>query len=254
METNLLLLVLAVPLGLALGSFCGCVGFRIANGWSLFSPSFSHCPRCKKRLAWFENIPLLSFLLQRGRCRACGNKLSVLYPVAEASAMCWSVFLIFKFGLSPLYGAYLLIGMILLLISLVDLQAYFIPDELVLLGAVLAGGAAFLRIGVPVADAFVAGIAGALLMQAIRLGYRWLRRAEGMGLGDVKLMFLLGLGTGTAGLSTILIVSAVLAAIFTIARDGASVSAAAKLPFGPFLCLGAAIHILAQDNSFYLSG
>jgi len=114
-------LAAAIALGLALGSFCGSAGYRIAHEWSLFSPPGSHCPGCGRKLAWHENIPLVSFLLQRGWCRGCRARLSLLYPLAEASCACWSALLFLRHGLSPEYGVYMGVGVTLLLISLVDL-------------------------------------------------------------------------------------------------------------------------------------
>jgi len=248
MSVFIIFLTASLAFGLAVGSFCGSTAYRIAHEWSLFKPVGSHCPGCGKRLKWYENIPLASYLLQRGRCRGCAAELSILYPLAEASAGLWSVTLFLRYGLSGEYWIFMGIGMILLLISLVDLEAYFIPDELVLLGSVLAGGASLAGIGIKPVDAFAAALLGAFLLQVVRLGYQALRSREGMGFGDVKLMFLLGLCTGLTGLPYVLLLSALLAFGFTALANWRSVSSETKLPFGPYLCAGCALFMLFGET------
>ncbi len=238
----------ALFLGLAVGSFCGSASYRIAHEWSLFTPSGSQCPGCGKRLGWKENIPLLSFFLQKGQCRGCKAKLSLLYPIAESAFACWSVLLFLEYGMSVEYGVFMGIGMILLLISLVDLEAYFIPDLLVLVGSVLAGLASFAGIGVPMPEALIAAVVGTLFMQALRWGYYMLRKQEGMGFGDVKLMFLLGLCSGIAGLPYALLLASLLALVCTLATHWRQAHGQTRLPFGPYLCSGCALYMLFSQN------
>ena len=238
----------AIVFGLALGSFCGSAAYRMAHGWSLFTPSGSHCPGCGKRLGVGENIPLVSFFLQRGKCRSCDSNLSILYPIAESAAGCWSGLMFLQFGMTVPYWVFMGIGVILLLISLVDLEAYFIPDVLVVVGAVLAGGASFMGIGAPPTEAFLAAAFGALLLQGVRLGYQALRGREGMGFGDVKLMFLLGLCTGLAGLPFVLMLSALFAFVCTALARRRAVDGSTQLPFGPYLCAGCAAYMLFGDE------
>ncbi len=246
-EYNIFFLI-AILLGLALGSFCGSASYRIAHEWSLFKPSGSHCPNCKKRLSWKENIPLLSFILQRGRCRNCSAKLSLLYPIAELTFACWSILIFLQYGMSAEYFVFMGIGLILLLISLVDLEAYFIPDLLVLIGVLIALGASLMGIGMPILDALLGAIVGASLLQALRLGYQFLRKQEGMGFGDVKLMFLLGLCCGIIGLPYVLLFAALLALVFTMAVHRRNTHSQTRLPFGPYLCAGCAIYMLFGHN------
>jgi leader peptidase (prepilin peptidase)/N-methyltransferase len=236
-------LAAAALFGLALGSFCGSAGYRIAHGWSLVRPAGSQCPGCGHGLGWRENIPLLSFALQRGRCRWCRAALSPLYPLAEASCACWSVLLFLRHGPSVEYAVLLAVGVILLLVSLVDMEARFIPDVLLLAGGLAAGGASWLGAGPPPGEALLAGAAGALLFQGVRLGYRFLRGGEGLGFGDVKLMALLGMCAGLAGLPFVLTFSALLACACTLAGRGRKVGWVARLPFGPYLCAGCAVYM-----------
>ena len=243
-----ILFIAAIVFGLALGSFCGSAAYRMAHGWSLFTPSGSHCPGCGKRLGLSENIPLVSFFLQRGRCRGCGSELSMLYPIAESAAGCWSGMMFLQFGMAAPYWVFMGIGVILLLIALVDLEAYFIPDTLIIGGILLAGGASLMGIGASPMEAFLAALFGALLLQGVRLGYQALRGREGMGFGDVKLMFLLGLCTGLAGLPFVLMLSALLAFVCTTLARWREVDGSTQLPFGPYLCAGCAAYMLFGDE------
>ncbi len=255
MTEHMFLLIFAGIFGLVLGSFCGSAGYRIAHEWSLFTPSGSHCPRCKRRLGWKENIPLVSFTIQRGRCRGCAAKLSMLYPIAETAFALWSVLLFWEYGLSGQYIEYVVfmaIGMILLLISLVDLEEYFIPDLLVLVGVVLAGGASIMGIGVPMPDALIAACVGTAIMQALRLTYQKLRKQEGMGFGDVKLMFFLGLCCGVMGLAYVFVLSAILALVCTLIANWRDVHKETRLPFGPYLCAGCAVYMLFEEQILHI--
>lgn len=240
-------LFVAILFGLAVGSFSGCMSYRIAHEWSLFKPSGSHCPSCKKALRWYENIPLLSYILQRGTCRGCDAKLSIIYPIAELSYALWSGFLFWKYGLTVEYGVFMVIGLILLLISLVDLEAYFIPDLFVTVGCIIAIGASVMGIGVPIKDAAMGAIVGAGIMQGLRLAYMRVRKEEGMGYGDVKLLLLLGLCVGLLGLAYVLLIASVLAIVCTVIAQFGSLNRSTRLPFGPYLCAGCALYMLFHD-------
>lgn len=239
-----LFLVAAILFGLAVGSFSGCMSYRIAHEWQLFKPSGSHCPSCKKALRWYENIPLLSFILQRGTCRGCAAKLSIIYPIAELSYALWSAFLFWRYGLTVEYGVFMAIGLVLLLISMVDLEAYFIPDLFVTVGCVLAAGASIMGIGVGIKDAALGAAVGAGIMQALRLIYMRMRQEEGMGYGDVKLLLFLGLCVGLLGLAYVLLMASVLAIVCTLIAKWGSVDRSTRLPFGPYLCAGCALYML----------
>ncbi len=142
------------------------------------------------------------------------------------------------------------IGLILLLIALVDLEAFFIPDLLVTVGSLLAGIASFLGIGVPLGQSLMAAVIGFVIMQGIRLGYQFVRKQEGMGFGDVKLMFLLGLCSGIQGLPYVFLLSSVLALLCTLLAHRKNIHKETKLPFGPYLCAGCALYMLFGESLF----
>ncbi len=249
-----LFLLAAILFGLAVGSFSGCMSYRIAHEWSLFKPTGSHCPSCKKALRWYENIPLVSFMLQRGKCRGCDAKLSIIYPIAELSYALWSGLLFWQYGLSVEYGAFMAIGLVLLLIALVDLEALFIPDLFVTVGVIITAIASVMGIGVPIKDAALGALVGAAIMQALRLAYMRVRQEEGMGYGDVKLLFFLGLCVGLLGLAYVLLMASVLAIVCTLIAQWGAVNRSTRLPFGPYLCAGCALYMLFHDFILQIFG
>ncbi len=252
---------LASVLGLLVGSFLNVVAWRWYRS-SLPRPlalqTRSQCPQCGTVLGWVELIPLVSFLVQRGRCRSCSARISWRYPLVE-------VVLAAVFGLiTAVYGPHLqtlfllCLAAILFTIALIDLETQLIPDQLTMLGAVVAGlGVWLLGQGSVVSTSahwFAYGLSGALvgagILGAIVLG----TRGRGMGIGDIKLAAVLGLSLG--GPLTLLalftgFVSGALVGLGLLARGRASMKTA--VPFGPFLVFGWLVAVLwgAQILAWY---
>jgi leader peptidase (prepilin peptidase)/N-methyltransferase len=232
---------LAGVLGAIVGSFLNVVVYRLPRRESLVTPA-SHCPGCGVPVKPYDNIPVLSWVLLRGHCRACGVQISVRYPLVEllTGALCVGAVLAGKDTTRVALG----IGLILLVvpIALIDLETRLIPNKLTLPGALLAVGLglAFDPSGEP--SRLIAGAAaGGFLLIAV-LAY-----PGGMGMGDVKLAAVMGLFLGSAVAPALLVAllsgSAVGAVI--IARKGASAGRKTAVPFGPFLALGAIVAVFA---------
>ena len=228
--------------GLALGSFLHVLVSRYDPERFLLTPATlggrSYCPHCKRTLAWYELVPLLSFLVQRGRCRACGAKISWSYFGVELA--CGLLVALVPMGL-PLVPAILwtAVFLILLLITLIDMRLQIIPDELSAalailgIGLVLAGGAPFDWPG-----HFGAGLGAALFFAALIA----ITRGKGMGWGDVKLAFVLGLVFGWPDTLLLVMLAFVIGAAVGVALIIArSKNLKSALPFGPFLALAALI-------------
>ena len=228
-------------LGAIVGSFLNVVSYRLPRHESLISPA-SHCPKCDTPVKPYDNIPILSWLLLRGRCRSCAAPISVRYPLVEGltAALCVGAVLVHR---SP-SGIALSVTLILLVVpaALIDLEHRIIPNRLTLLGAVLA-----LVLGVVLDPAgeperLIAGVgAGGFLLLAA-LAY-----PGGMGMGDVKLAAVMGLFLGRAVVPAIFIalIVGVLAGIAIIAEKGASAGRKTAVPFGPFLAFGALVATFA---------
>lgn len=241
-------------LGLVFGSFANVVIWRLPRGESLASPG-SHCPRCGSTIAWHDNIPVLSWLLLRGRCRSCGEPISWRYPAVELlSGMSW-IAAVLAWGVT----VRALLGIVLFYLSLIlaaiDLDHRRLPNALVaLLGAVGALGLFVALLGIPacplVGDAVgVRAATGAALGVALGGGvplaaaliYERLRGRAGLGMGDVKLLAAYGLYLGPFVLMALLVGSLVGSVVGLMARRGARDAA---IPFGPFLALGAVVTAL----------
>jgi leader peptidase (prepilin peptidase) / N-methyltransferase len=178
-------------LGLLVGSFLNVVIARVPAGESIVRPG-SRCPRCSHALAWFENIPLLSWLVLGARCRACRAPISARYPAVELLTGCLFLACWWRFGLTwSLLRGLLLVGFLVPL-TFIDLEHWLLPFELTLSGlaaGILSAsplGASALR------DAALGAAAGFLLFWALEVLVRWVLRKEGLGAGDKWLVALLG--------------------------------------------------------------
>jgi leader peptidase (prepilin peptidase)/N-methyltransferase len=228
-------------LGAIVGSFLNVVSYRLPRHESLISPA-SHCPKCGTPVKPYDNIPILSWLLLRGRCRSCAAPISPRYPLVEAltAALCVGAVL----AHTSVSGVALSVALILLVVpaALIDLEHRIIPNRLTALGAVLALaiGVALDPAGEPERLIAGAGAGGLLLLAA--LAY-----PGGMGMGDVKLAGVMGLFLGRAVAPAILValLAGVLVGVVVIAEKGAQQGRKTAVPFGPFLALGALVGVFA---------
>ena len=253
------LLVLFAVYGSLLGSFANVVIWRVPRGESVVSPG-SHCPGCGSAIRWYDNIPVASWLVLRGRCRDCRVAISPRYPAVEAaSAALWlAAALMFGPGLQGLVAAVLF--WTLLILAAIDLDTMRLPN--VIVGPLAAFGFAAAAVselsglrlaplvgladsGVlssPLLSALVGSVAAAGLSLGIATLYAGVRGRSGFGMGDVKLLAALGPFLGPYTL-LVLVLGSVLGAVIGVA--GAVVAREAvggsKIPFGPFLAAGALI-------------
>lgn len=237
----LVLALCAAAGGLLAGSFLNVVAWRMPRGESLLLPG-SHCPGCEHPVRPYDNVPLLSWLLLRGRCRDCRAPISARYPLVEAlTALLAAAVVLTADGMRELLLGLVLVAL-LVPIALIDLDHRIIPTRLTALGAVaaLAIGAATDLAGVP--EQLIAGAAagGFLLLAA-------LARPGGMGMGDVKLAGVLGLflGREVAVALLVALVAGTLVGLAVMARRGAREGRRTAIPFGPFLALGGVVALLA---------
>lgn len=233
----------AALLGLAVGSFLNVCILRLPAGRSVFRPR-SACPACGRQLRWFENVPVLSFLALRGRCRTCGGRISIQYPLVElATGVIWAGSYLYFDGLGrALWGA--VFGTLLLGIAVTDAREYIIPDEFSL-GGLIAGLGLSLVPGSPSPLMSVAGAALAFaLMYAVAVVGEWAFKKPALGGGDIKMMAMVGAFLGPLNaLLTIFVGSAVGAVIF----GPIGLKTGKLVPFGVFLALGAGIVLLWGD-------
>ncbi len=210
-----------------------------AGTLSLVGPR-SHCPRCGALIRAIDNIPVLSWLILRGRCRTCGEPISVQYPLVELAAAILAVASLLRFG--PGWDAALAIvfGWTVLAAGVIDLRTTLLPDDLTLPLLWLGLVAAAAGIGpVDPVSAIVGAVAGYLILWGLYQLFRLATGKEGMGYGDFKLLAALGAWTGWQGLPVVILLSSFVGAVVglsLIAVRGQDRGAA--IPFGPFLAAG----------------
>jgi len=231
-------------MGAVVGSFLNVVAYRLPRHESLLRPR-SRCPSCGTPVRPYDNVPILSYLLLRGRCRSCSTAISSRYPLVEAltAALCVGVLLAHRSAA----GIALSLALVLLVIpaALIDLEHRIIPNRLTALGAVLALaiGSALDPAGEP--ERLIAGASAGGLLLIAALAY-----PGGMGMGDVKLAAVMGLFLGRAVAPAIMIalLAGVLVGVAVIARKGARQGRKTAVPFGPFLALGAVVAVFAGQD------
>lgn len=240
------MLTLITVLGLAIGSFLNVVIHRLPRGMSLVTPP-STCPRCLKRLRAIDNIPVLSWLLLRGRCHNCGLSISVQYPLVEAATGALFLLVALFTPLGPALIARLLLVAILVALFGIDLHHQILPNVITLPGIVI--GFLFSLVGPPGWMASLIGIAlGAGILYGIAAAYYAVRREEGLGMGDVKMLAMIGAFLGWKAVLVTLML-----ATFSGAFVGIGIIAVSRgdmklaLPFGTFLSLGAVAAMLVGD-------
>lgn len=253
--------VLFAVFGLCIGSFLNVVVYRLPRGMNLAKPA-SHCPACDHPLAWYDNIPLLSFLLLKGRCRYCGAPISPRYFIVELSnCLLWLVCALHFFdAAAPAYGALhaLLCAAALstlLAMALCDMEEMFIPDSLQVVLLVVAGLTAFTDPAVaPLEKLYGLLLGGGVFLFFYCLAFLLFGR-EGLGFGDVKLMACVGLLLGWKATVCAIVLAIAAALADLVVRRAARGSGGEALPLGgqaefafaPHLAIGAALALFCGN-------
>jgi leader peptidase (prepilin peptidase)/N-methyltransferase len=233
------LLVMAA-LGAVIGSFLNVCVYRLPRGASVVWPS-SACARCARPLSWFENIPLLSFLVLRGRCRTCGHPIAIRYPTVEAITALMFALAWWYFGPGLLLASRLVLGCALIVLFEIDREHQILPHAVTLPGILV--GFVFSLFGEPGwASSLVGILFGGGVLLAVGYGYYYWRHEEGLGMGDFKMLAMIGAFLGwRLTLFTLMMASlsgsAVGVAMIMTGRGGMK----SALPFGTFLAIGAAM-------------
>jgi leader peptidase (prepilin peptidase)/N-methyltransferase len=240
--------------GLLVGSFLNVCIYRLPRQQSIVWPA-SRCGACARPLAWFENVPLLSWLVLGGRCRTCGERISVMYPAVEAATGAIFFVALQVFGWTPLLAVRLLFACALVVLFGIDLRHRILPNGITLPGVVVGlVCSAFLPPGLPAA--LLGAALGAGVLFAIGEAYYRLRGIDGLGMGDVKMLGMIGAFLGWRQTLVTLVLASVLGSLVGVGvilsrRGGLQ----AALPFGTFLAAGALVAAVAGETmlAWYLS-
>ncbi len=253
MPENLYILLAAV-VGAAVGSFLNVVILRLPQENSSIVFPASHCPKCLSPLHWYENIPLLSYLLLRGKCGHCKVRISLQYPLVEACMAALSAALYYKFSLSIAFAGYFFFLAALLTIIFIDYYHYIIPDIIDLPGIIIGLLFSFINPLVSWQSSLIGIITGGGILWMAAVFYVLLRKKEGMGGGDIKLLAMLGAWLGWQSLPFIILFSSFSGAIigsislYLLKKDQTS-----HIPFGPFLSIAAIIYLFFAEQIMHFS-
>jgi leader peptidase (prepilin peptidase)/N-methyltransferase len=259
-------------MGASVGSFLTVCIHRIPEDLSVVSPA-SRCPRCRTPIGWYDNVPILSWLWLRGRCRHCAAPIAARYPVVELLGGLLAVAALLRLGPTPMGLVAFAFTAALLLITFIDFDHFFIPDEVSLPGIVVGLAVSLLPGGIGLADAAVGAALGGGLLWLVAWSYERMTGLEGMGLGDVKLLAMIGAFLGWQALPVVLLVASLTGSLAGVAaifgprgragmgrvRHALGMRAlvpylrrrarTTAIPFGPFLALGAVVALYAPQTT-----
>jgi leader peptidase (prepilin peptidase)/N-methyltransferase len=245
-----LLVVFCGVLGLLIGSFLNVVIHRVPAGESIVSPR-SRCPNCGTELANRDNIPVVSWLVLRGKCRTCAHPISPRYPIVEGLTGLLFAAMAARFGLEPELAAYLVLTAFLIALAAIDLDTFLLPKKLVwpafFSGVVLLGIASFVHEdGLSAREAAIGGAAAFAFLYLVRFVY-----PKGMGFGDVRLSPVLGMHLGWLLLGQVaigLFLSFLLSAVVGVGLIATGVKTRKdRVPFGPFLAAGTLLAVFVGE-------
>ncbi len=243
MTAHPLILLMAFIAGACIGSFLNVCIARIPRADSLISPG-SNCPACHHPIRFYDNIPILSYIWLRGKCRHCSQPISLRYPMVEALTGLMAAVVIIYFGLSVDALIYFILICAFIIVIYIDLDHQIIPDSISLPGIPIGFAASFFLDRLSYIDSIIGILLGGGLLFAIAWGYYLITRKEGMGGGDIKLLAMIGAFLGWQGVCFTIFVASVTGTLIGVllmllARKDLKFA----LPFGPFLSIGAIVYL-----------
>lgn len=233
-----------ILVGLIFGSFLNVVIHRLPLEKSIVKPG-SHCPVCEKPVRFYDNIPVLSYIMLLGKCRQCKTRISPRYPAVEAFTafsfwLCW-----YYYAHAPVFAAANMLFIFLLIaLALIDYDHQILPNELTLGGGAVFIVYTFFNPLVPFLDGLITAFASAFFFAALYIFYLKVRKIEGLGQGDIKMMLLLGAFLGAHRLVMAVLIASLaglLTGVFLIIFKGKDMKL--KLPFGTFLSFGSYVSL-----------
>ena len=251
-------IVFVIILGALWGSFANVCIVRLPKDKGVVRGR-SKCPKCKKQIVWYDNIPIISYLLLNGKCRKCKKPISFQYVIVELiSAVSFiSIYSIYRLSLTTLLLCILSLGFII--IFFIDLEHFIIPDvvtfPLMVLGFIKSFDPNLNSMFPNYIISIVGGIFGYVIIWAIIYFYKQVRKKEGMGLGDAKLLAVIGFWFGIQSIPFVIFFSSTIALISVVpALINKSKKMSSQIPFGPYIIAGNLLYLILQNkiNSLFL--
>ncbi len=240
--------IVSILFGGMIGSFLNVCICRLPKNESIVWPG-SHCPHCQQAIKFYDNIPLLSYFLLRGKCRHCEGPISIQYPLVEGITVLSSLLLIMTFGPSLAFLFYFAFVAALIVVTVIDLYHQIIPDVISIPGIVVGLLASLLIPEISFWNSLIGILVGGGSLFLVATLYQWLFKREGMGGGDVKLLAMIGAFLGWKAVLLTIILSSLIGSITGIlimVLKGKDFKYA--IPFGPFLSLGAVIALFYGES------
>lgn len=243
MSPNTIYALFSLVFGMVVGSFLNVCICRMPKDESVVSPP-SHCPHCSYQIRWYDNIPVISYLLLRGKCRGCGARISLQYPLVELLNGILTLLLFLRFGPTLSFAALFVFCSALVVITFIDIEHQIIPDEISLSGIVIGFVLSFFLPGHGWLNSILGILLGGGSLLFVAYAYQWLTGKEGMGGGDIKLLAMMGAFLGWKSIPFIILASSLVGSVV-----GISIMLFQKkdsklaIPFGPYLAFGAVLYI-----------
>lgn len=237
--------------GSCIGSFLNVCIYRLPNSLSIVSPP-SSCPGCQERIRFYDNIPILSYLILRGKCRHCHTTIALRYPLVEIMAGLFAVGVYLKFGLTLQALIMFVLIAALIVITFIDLDHRIIPDVISLPGIPIGFAASFFLPEISYKASLLGILAGGGSLLLVAWVYSLITKKEGMGGGDIKLLAMIGAFVGWKGVLLTIFLSSAIGTICGLAvmiRSGKNMKLA--IPFGPFLAIGCLITIFFGNELIF---
>ena len=245
-------LFLVILVGSLFGSFANVCIYRLPREKSVVGGR-SYCPRCKKKIVWYDNIPIFSYLLIAGKCRNCKKSISSQYPIVECLHIISFVIIYFLFGVSITSLLLMILALTFIIIFFVDLKHYIIPNSLtfplMVLGFVKSFDPNLNEIFPNYINSLIGGVFGYGIIWSIIFLYKALRNKEGMGLGDAKLLAAIGFWFGWISIPFVIFSSSIVALIAVLpSLINKSKKFSSEIPFGPFIIIGCILYIILIEQ------
>lgn len=248
-EDKILYGFFAFIFGTCIGSFLNVCIYRIPENRSIISPG-SSCPNCHGSIPFYLNIPILSYVCLWGHCKFCSHPISIRYPFVEALTGAFAVLLFLKFGLTSAIIYWFFFISVLIIISFIDIDHQIIPDCISIPGIFTFTSSFYFLPEMTLMQSFIGILSGGGILYAVAAFYYLIKKQEGMGGGDIKLLAMIGAATGIKGVLFTIFAGSLLgtvAGISTILYMGIS-DTKFRIPFGPFLSVGAILYIFFGDG------
>ena len=239
-------------IGALWGSFANVCILRLPEGKGVVSGR-SYCPNCKKLITWKDNIPIISFLLLKGKCRQCKNPISFQYTLVEFLSLISFLSIYYLYGISLTTLLLIILAIIFIIIFFIDLKHFIIPNSLTF--PLMALG--FIKSFIPnlngifpnYIDSLIGGLFGYGIIWSIIFFYKQVRKKEGMGLGDAKLFAVIGFWFGWISIPFVIFLSSIIA-LLSVIPDliKNSKKMTTQIPFGPYIIIGTLVYLLFENN------